>query len=148
MWGWVSLCSCGVPSVFMWRSRGVPVSTQVAAGGLISHCSGTRRPRATCWFARTVLGPRWCGTADRRNTAPESARRSRKTSTAGESLLLSLYTKPSTFFFSSFFIPSSMDAIFTYFCSLSFGHLSTISRVFLQGFQLSKAQQEMPLASL
>lgn len=50
--------------------------------------------------------------------------------------------------FPSFFLSCCVDTVFTYFCCLSFVHLSTTSRVFLQGFQLSTAQQEMPLASL
>lgn len=42
--------------------------------------------------------------------------------------------------------PPCVDTVFTYFCCLSFAHLSTTSRVSPQGFQLSTAQQEMPLA--
>lgn len=48
-----------------------------------------RRLRTTCWFAQTVLERRWYETADRRSTALASARRSRKTSTAGETHFLS-----------------------------------------------------------
>lgn len=56
---------------------------QDAVEGLISHYKGMRRLTTTCWFAQTVLSPLWYETVDRRNTAPESARRWRKISTAG-----------------------------------------------------------------
>lgn len=44
--------------------------------------------------------------------------------------------------------PSSAGTVFTYFRCLSPGHLSMTSPVSPQGFQLSAAQQEMPLAPL
>ena len=66
------------------------LSWQVFVERLISRYRSMRRPRITCWFARTALSPPWYETADRRSTAPASARRSRKTSAAGELRFLSL----------------------------------------------------------
>lgn len=48
-----------------------------------------KRQSITCWFVRTALSERWYETADRRSTAPASARKSRKTSAAGEKPSLS-----------------------------------------------------------
>lgn len=126
---------------------------QVAVEGLIRHYKGMRRQTTTCWFAQTVLSPRWCETADHRNTAPESARRWRKTSAAGElqSLSVFLWSPAQDFFMTGYCTPhSSSPPVYLH---ISVVHhllisLLTTSCVFLQGFQLSKAQQEMPLASL
>lgn len=116
------------------------VFLQVFVERIISRYRSMRRRRVTCWFAQTV-SPLWYETADRRNTAPASAKRSRRTSTAGESLSLgfleiSLWSLRGP---SILFLYSCADAVFTYFCCLSFVHLSTTSRVFPQGFQLSAA---------
>lgn len=56
---------------------------QVCAGR-VSRYSGTKRPTTTCCFAPTAPSPPSSGPAARRNTAPASARRPRRTSTAGE----------------------------------------------------------------
>lgn len=65
-------------------SRRVLLFLQVFVESLISRYRRMRRLRVTCWFAQTALSPLWYETAGRRNTAPASARRWRKTSTAGE----------------------------------------------------------------
>lgn len=47
-----------------------------------------KRLRTICWFAQTAVSSQWCEMDAHRSTAPENARRSRETSTAGESYLL------------------------------------------------------------
>lgn len=125
---------------------------QVAAKNLVNYYRSTKRRRVTCWFAQTVRR-HLCTTAARRNTAPESVGRSRRTSTAGESHFLFFCSSEVARCLRGQCSPRVLPLlsvsliVFTYFCCLSFGHLST-SHVFRQSFQLSKAQQEMPLASL
>lgn len=81
--------------------------SQVSREGPVSRYKGTRRLRATCWFAQTALSHIWYETAGHRSTAPKSARRSRKTSTVGGShffLLLSCLWIPASFISLSIYI--------------------------------------------
>lgn len=134
-------CSCG----WKLRSNNVQISChhmlQVAVEELVNYYRSMKRLRTICWFAQTVISSQWCETAAHRSTAPENARKSRETSTAGESFFL---------------IPQSLQVSYSsgniymfgfFFWCLPFGNLSTAPPLFLQSFQLSKAQQEMPLAS-
>lgn len=61
---------------------------QVAVEELVNYYRSMKRLRTICWFAQTVISSQWCETAAHRSTAPENARKSRETSTAGESFFL------------------------------------------------------------
>lgn len=140
--------------------------SQVFAKNLTSPYRSTKRRRSTSWFAQTAPSSLWCERADRRNTAPASVR-SKKTSSAGERHSFFFLFFPPAFLklqdlvsLLGLVAPSSAPpallppppAVLIHYLHIFVVYHSVIAQrlpvCFQQGFQLSSAQQEMPLASL
>lgn len=121
------------------------VSFQVFVKGLISRYRSMRRVKVTCWFAQTALSPLWLEAAGRWKTAPASARRSRKTSTAGQ-LPFTLYVSLKYACVPLTPLPLCVDSLFTYLGCLSVVHLPITSpRCFHRAFNFQQHDRKCHL---